>query len=42
MFKVENVKTSIYQKLTYAWNCSIIEVTKKVSLFQLKAIQLSN
>ena len=42
MFKVENVKTSIDQKLTHAWNCSNIKVTYRVSLFQLKAIQLSN
>ena len=42
MFKVENVKTSIDQKLTHAWNCSTIKVTKRISLFQLKAIQLSN
>ena len=42
MFKVENVKTSIDQKLTHAWNCSSIKVTNRVSIFQLKAIQLSN
>ena len=42
MFKVETVKTSIDQKLTYAWNYSNIEVTYMVSIFQLKAIQLSN
>ena len=42
MFKVENVKPSIDQKLTHAWNCSNIKVTYRVSLFQLKAIQLSN
>ena len=42
MFKVENVKTSIDQKLTHAWNCSSIKVTCKASIFQLKAIQLSN
>ena len=41
MFKVENAKTSIDQKLTHAWNCSNIKVTYRVSLFQLKAIQLS-
>ena len=38
MFTVENVKTSIDQKLTHAWNCSNIKVTCRVSLFQLKAI----
>ena len=42
MFKVEHVKTSIDQKLTHAWNWSSIKVTCKVSIFQLKAIQLSN
>ena len=42
MFKVETVETSIDQKLTHAWNCSNIKVTNRVSLFQLKAIQLSN
>ena len=42
MFKVENVKTSIDQKLTHAWNCSNIKVTYRVSVFQLKAIQLFN
>ena len=42
MFKVENVKTSIDQKLTHAWNWSSIKVTCKVSIFRLKAIQLSN
>ena len=42
MFKVENVKTSIDQKLTHAWNWSSIKVTCRVSSFQLKAIQLSN
>ena len=42
MFKVENGKTSIDQKLTHAWNWSSIKVTCKVSIFRLKAIQLSN
>ena len=42
MFKVEYDKTSIDQKLTHAWNCSNIKVTYRVSIFQLKAIQLFN
>ena len=42
MFKVEYAKTSIDQKLNQTWNCSSIKVTCKVSIFQLKAIQLSN
>ena len=42
MFNFETVKTSIDQKLTHAWNCSNIKVTTRVSIFQLKAIQLSN
>ena len=42
MFKVEYAKTSIDQKLTHAWNCPIIKVTYRVSIFQLKAIQLFN
>ena len=42
MFKVEYAKLSIDQKLTYAWNCSNIKVTYRVSIVQLKAIQLSN
>ena len=37
MFKVEPAKTSIDQKLNYAWNCPIIKVTNSVSIFQLKA-----
>ena len=37
MFKVEYVGTSIDQKLNHAWNCSIIKVTYKASIFQLKA-----
>ena len=35
MFKVENAKISIDQKLNHAWNCSNIKVTNKVSIFQL-------
>ena len=42
MFKVEHVGTLIDQKLNQTWNCSSIKVTCKVSIFQLKAIQLSN
>ena len=42
MFKVENVKTLIDQKLNHAWNCSNIKVTNRVSIPQLKAIQLFN
>ena len=37
MFKAEYDGTSIDQKLNHAWNCSIIKVTYKVSIFQLKA-----
>ena len=37
MFKVEYTGTSIDQKLIHAWNCSIIKVTYKASIFQLKA-----
>ena len=37
MFKVEYVETSIDQKLNHAWNCPIIKVTYRVSIFQLKA-----
>ena len=36
MFKVENAETSIDQKLNHAWNCPIIMVTYRVSIFQLK------
>ena len=36
MFKVEYVETSIDQKLNHAWNCPIIMVTYRVSIFQLK------
>ena len=42
MFKVEHAGTSIDQKLNQTWNCSNIKITYKVSIFQLKAIQLSN
>ena len=42
MFKVEYAELSIDQKLTHAWNCSNIKVTYRVSIFQLKAIQLYN
>ena len=37
MFKVEPAETSIDQKLNYAWNCPIIKVAYRVSIFQLKA-----
>ena len=37
MFKVQYAGTSIDQKLNHAWNCSIIKVTYRVSIFQLKA-----
>ena len=37
MFKVEYARTSIDQKLSHAWNCSIIKLTYKASIFQLKA-----
>ena len=42
MFKVEHAGTSTDQKLNQTWNCSSIKATCKVSIFQLKAIQLSN
>ena len=42
MFKVEHVGTSFDQKLTHAWKCSSIKVTYRVSILQLKAIQLFN
>ena len=42
MFKVEHAEFSIDQKLTHAWNCSSIKVTYRVSIFQLKAIQMFN
>ena len=38
MFKVAYAETSIDQKLNHAWNCPIIMVTYRVSIFQLKAI----
>ena len=37
VFKVEYVGTSIDQKLNHAWNCSIVKVTHRASIFQLKA-----
>ena len=37
MFKVEYARTSIDEKLNHAWNCSIIKVTHRASIFQLKA-----
>ena len=42
MFKVEYAENSIDQKLNHAWNCPIISVTYRVSILQLKAIQLFN
>ena len=42
MFNVEHAGTSTDQKLLQTWNCSSIKVTCKVSIFQQKAIQLSN
>ena len=33
MFKVEPAETSIHQKLNYAWNCPIIEVIYRASIF---------
>ena len=42
MFKVEFAGTLTDQKLNQTWNCSSLKVTCKVSIFQLKAIQLSN
>ena len=36
MFKVQYAGTSINQKLNHAWNCSIIKVTYRASIFQLK------
>ena len=41
-FQVEHAGPSTDQKLNQTWNGSNIEVTCKVSSFQLKAIQLSN
>ena len=40
--QVEHAGLSTDQKLLLTWNCSNIEATCKVSIFQLKAIQLSN
>ena len=37
MFKVEYAGISIDQKLNHAGSCSIIKVTYRVSIFQLKA-----
>ena len=37
MFKVEYTGTSIDQKIIHEWNCSIIKVTYRASVFQLKA-----
>ena len=42
MFKVEHAETLIDQKLNHVWNCPIIKVTYRVSISQLKAIQLFN
>ena len=42
MFKVGHAETSIDQKPNHVWNCPSIKVTYRVSLFQLKAIQLFN
>ena len=42
MFKVEHAGSSIDQKLNQTWNYSSLTVTCRVSIFQLKAIQLSN
>ena len=40
--QVENTRISIDQKPNHAWNCSNIKVTYRVSIFQLKEIQLFN
>ena len=40
--QVENARISIDQKPNHIWNCSSIKVTYRVSICQLKAIQLSN
>ena len=40
--QVEHAGPSTDQKLNQIWNCSSIKATCKVSIFQLKAIQLSN
>ena len=42
MFKVEHFGISTDQKLNQTWNCSSLKVTCRVSIFQLKATQLSN
>ena len=42
MFEVEHAETSIDHKPNQTWNCSSIKVTYRVSILQLKAIQLSN
>ena len=42
MFNVEHAGLSTDQKLHQTWNCSSIKVTCKVSIFQLRVIQLSN
>ena len=36
MLKVEYARTSFDQKLNHAWNCSIIKVTHRASISQLK------
>ena len=41
MFELKT-EISIDQKLNHAWNCPIIKVTYRVSIFQLKLIQLFN
>ena len=41
-FQVEHAGPLTDQKLNQTWNCSSIKTTCKVSIFQLKAIQLSN
>ena len=41
MFKDEYAGTSIDQKLNHAWNCSIIKVTYRASIFQLKAREVT-
>ena len=41
-FQVEHAGPSTDQKLNKKWNCSSIKATCKVSIFRLKAIQLSN
>ena len=37
MFKVEYAGIPINSKVNHAWNCSIIKVTYRASIFQLKA-----